>query len=72
LLIKASEELPFTISPIRKFVNLVNFDKLAGIGPSNEFPWKAISSKLLMLPKLSGILPVKSLSCALLQAHQNI
>jgi hypothetical protein len=42
LLIKASEELPFTISPIRKFVNLVNFDKLAGIGPSNEFPWKAL------------------------------
>ena len=42
LLIKASEELPFTISPIRKFVNLVNFDKLAGIGPSKEFPWKAL------------------------------
>jgi hypothetical protein len=33
LLIKANEELPFTISPIRKLVNLVNLEKLAGIGP---------------------------------------
>jgi hypothetical protein len=33
LLIKASEELPFTISPIRKLVKLDKLDKLAGIGP---------------------------------------
>uniref|UniRef100_A0A0A8Y668 Uncharacterized protein n=1 Tax=Arundo donax TaxID=35708 RepID=A0A0A8Y668_ARUDO len=33
LLIKANEELPFTISPIRKLVNLVRLDNLAGIGP---------------------------------------
>uniref|UniRef100_A0A0A9DAI8 Uncharacterized protein n=1 Tax=Arundo donax TaxID=35708 RepID=A0A0A9DAI8_ARUDO len=42
LLIKANEELPFTISPIHKFVNLVRLDKLFGIGPSKEFPWNAL------------------------------
>jgi hypothetical protein len=31
--INDSEELPFRISPIRKLVNLVRFDRLAGIGP---------------------------------------
>ena len=25
-----------------KVVNLVRLDKLAGIGPSKEFPWKAL------------------------------
>lgn len=33
LLTKANEELPFTISPIRKLVKLVKLEKLAGIGP---------------------------------------
>jgi hypothetical protein len=42
LLTKANEELPLTISPIRKVVNLVRLDKLSGIGPSKEFPWKAL------------------------------
>ncbi|MCH1922226.1 hypothetical protein L9G15_22745, partial [Shewanella sp. A3A] len=51
LLINPSEELPFTISPIRKFVSLVRLDKLAGIGPSKEFPWKARSSNSVKLPK---------------------
>jgi hypothetical protein len=42
LLINPNEELPFTISPIRKFVNFVRLEKPAGIGPSKEFPWKAL------------------------------
>jgi len=42
LLMKANEELPFTISPTIKFVSLVRLDKLAGIGPSKEFPWSTL------------------------------
>jgi len=64
LLINDNEELPFTISPIRKSVNLVRLDKLSGIGPSKEFPWNLKTSNLVKLPIKSGIFPVKSLSDA--------
>lgn len=64
LLINDNEELPFTISPIRKSVNLARLDKLSGIGPSKEFPWNLKTSNLVKFPIKSGIFPVKSLSDA--------